>query len=331
MGEFRDHPSKKIIREQWCKPLIRFIHDVLGYKFIYLGLPGPQALDLISWIEYIDQVIAFICRDYPNPSSKDQPEDKVIELERRLMEFERQGKLTTFTVYDGYIEEVVLRGRDTNGNRFDQNDVVTIYNLDFCNGITVPLRVTDDQGNIHEYYKSQAIRKLLEIQRDVSSNIKSKKFVMFLTIHSHFLDQEKSRFISQTQENELKTYIRILNSLEKNSYKAKLLKVYLYQIIKNFFTNCDFTPEFLPVIYYKGSGKNLLMLFTIIGALNKQISSIAPCLQNTQDFLIQKFLTIEDNRLTTMEIQNIKEIGCLQNSVEGFKNLKCYKRLWVKK
>ncbi len=346
MGEFKDHPSKKIIREQWCNPLIRFIHEKLDYKFLYLGLPGPQAIDLLSWIDYIDQVIAFQCRDYPNPSSRQQANDTVIELEKKLSEFERQKKLSTFTVYDGYVEEVVLKGRDINGNPFSQNEIVTIYNLDFCNGITVPLTVTDDNGNIQNFYKSETIRKLLEFQRDVSSQTRCKKFIMFLTIHSNFLRQEKKRFIAQTQDAELKRYINSLNSFSslkgqpKKVYlyqmvkNAKLLKVYLYQMVKNFFCNCDFTPEFLPVIYYRGVGKdteNWLMHFTIIGSLNKQISGIAPSLQNSQNFLNQKLLTIKDNKLTMMEFAEVKEINCLSDLVKAFENSECYKQLWSKK
>jgi len=334
MGEFKDHPSKKAIREWWCKPLIRFIHEALGYKLFYLGLPGPQALDLLDWIECIDQVIAFQCRDYPNPSSAQQPRDKVLELEEKLRDFERQGKLGTFAVYDGYIEEVVLRGRDTNGNHFDQNDVVTIYNLDFCNGITVPLVVSDDKGNTQEFYKSETIRKLLEIQRDISSQTRCKKFVMFLTIHSNFWYKEKRRFIAQTQETELKKYITSLKELKEWPKRVKLLMAYMHQIIKNFFCHCDFTPEFLPVIYYRGAGRkkeNWLMHFTVIGALNKQISGNAPYLQNSQDFFLQRFLTIKNNKLSPMSIRGIQETNCLQNSVKAFENSECYKQLWSKK
>lgn len=335
MGEFKDHSSKKIIREQWCKPLIKFIHEALGYKLMYLGLPGPQALDLLNWIEYIDHVVAFQCRDYPKPSSTQQSRNKVLELEKKLTEFERQKKLTTFVVYDGFMEEVILRGRDTNGNCFSQNEVVTVYNLDFCNGITVPLTITDDRGNTKEVYKSEVIRKLLEIQRDFSSQTRSKKFVIFLTIHSNFWYQEKKRFVDQMQDTGLKKYINSLNSLgERWPKNVKLLKAYLHQIIKNFFCHCDFTPEFLPVIYYKGIGKdreNWLMHFTIMGILNKQINANAPYLQNTNNFLNQKFLSVKNNSIDFLSIKGSVETNCLQNSIKAFEDSECYKQLWVKK
>jgi len=328
MGEFKDTKRKDVIRKQWCKPLIKFINEKLNYKLIYLGLPGPQALDLLEWIEYIDQVIAFQCRNYPYPSSVDQPRKKVLELEEKLREFEREGKLSTFSLYDGYIEEVVLRGKDINGDIFSQSDVVTIYNLDFCNGITVPLEILDDEGNVKKYYKSHAIKRLLEFQRDFSSKIRSKKFVMFLTVHSHFWKEEAKNFINQTESAPLKKYFLEVSSLRGRAKWIRLLKAYIFDILKSFFCNYGFTPEFLPVIYYKGAGKeNWLLLFTIIGAENENVAR-AQYFQNTENLLKQKFLTIKSNSLDHWHQINIDEIECLKDSVEAFCNSECYKNLW---
>ena len=333
MGEFKDTIQKTVIRTQWCKSLIRFVHEKLGYGLIYLGLPGPQALDLLEWIDYIDQVIAFQCRDYPQPSSINQSRDKVLELETKLREFERQGKLTTFSLYDGYIEEVVLRGRDINGNRLSQDDVVTIYNLDFCNGITVPLEVKDDKGNIQEYYKSDAIRKLLEIQRDISSQTRCKKFIMFLTVHSLFWKEEAKNFISQTESEPLKKYFMKINSLGSVPRRIRLLKAYMFDTVKKYFCNYDFTPEFLPVINYKGAGldrKNWLVLFTIVGEKNKGISG-APCFQRPGSFLNQKFLTVRNNNLAALNEGGITEIESSKDSVKAFCESESYKKLWNRK
>lgn len=328
MGEFKDHPSKQVIRIAWCKPLIQFVHKTLGYKLIYLGLPGPQALDLLEWIDYIEQVIAFQCRDYPNPSSIDQPHDKIEELETKLREFERKGKLATFALYDGYIEEVVLRGRDTNGNPFYQTDVVTIYNLDFCNGITMPLKILDDLGNVYQYYKSNAIRKLLEVQRDITSQTISKKFIMFLTIHSSFWDQEAKNFINQTDSQSLNLYFKQINSLGKRERNIRLLKAYIYDKMISYFCYCDFTPEILPTLYYKGYGRNNWLLhFTVVGALNKGISG-APCYQQTEEFLNQKLLTVKGKDIVPLADGNISESDCPSNSVDAFFNSECYKKLW---
>lgn len=330
MGEFKDTIRKDVIRKQWCKPLIRFINEKLNYKLIYLGLPGPQALDLLEWIEYIDQVIAFQCREYPNPSSVDQHRGRVLELEAKLRDFEREGKLTTFSLYDGYIEEVVLKGKDINGDVFSQNDVVTIYNLDFCNGITVPLEVYDDEGNLQKYYKSEAIKRLLEFQRDVSSRIRSKKFVVFLTIHSLFWKEEAQNFIDQAESGPIKDYLTRINSLRGSPKWIRLLKAYIFDIIKEYFCNCQFTPEFLPVIYYKGAGKersNWLLLFTVVGA-EKRGRSRAPYFQNIENLLNHKFLTVKNRNLECWYQRNFDEVDCQRDSVEALRNTDCFKNLW---
>ncbi len=330
MGDFKDHPSKKIIREQWCKPLIKFVYDALNCKLIYLGLPGTQAIDIFTWIEYIDQIIAFQCRDYPKPSSVSQSKAKVQELETKLLELERQGKISNFVLYDGFMEEVILRGKDTEGRCFNQNDVVTIYNLDFCNAITTPLLVPDDKGNLEKYYKSGVIKKLLEIQRDISSSIRCKKFIMFLTIHSNFMDDEQTRFIAQNKDKDIKIYVNSLKGLTGLHKTLKLLKAYMYQIINNFFCHCDFTPEILPVITYCHDG-NWLVHFTIIGTLNKQASALSPCLQNPNDFFSQKFLTIKNSNLKPLSINGAVESDCSVNLVNAFQDSPSYKELWLSK
>ncbi|HUU89486.1 MAG TPA: hypothetical protein VMX17_17265 [Candidatus Glassbacteria bacterium] len=332
MGEFKDTPSKVVIRKTWCKPLLRFINENLNYKLIYLGLPGPQALDLLEWIEYIDQVVAFQCRYYPKPSSIEQDNACVLDLEEKLRTLEREGKLSTYSLYDGWIEEVLLRGRDTNGDSFSQNDVVTVYNLDFCNEITKPLKIQDDDGNIHQFYKSEAIRRLLEIQRDVSSKVRSKKFIMFLTVHSHFWAEEAKNFIDRTESQPIMDYIETVNGLKRSSKCIRLLKAYVFDTVKTYFCNYDFTPEFLPVIYYKGAGrkmKHMLLLFTIIGAENKQVSG-APCFQKTKDYLKYKFITIENGTFCHWENGINGEIDSSLNSIKAFCDTDCFKNVWSK-
>lgn len=196
------------------------------------------------------------------------------------------------------------------------------------------MTVVDGKGNTHIFYKSEAIRKLLEIQRDISSSTRCKKFIMFLTIHSGFWFEEEKRFISQNQDKDIKQYIDTLNKLNGWHKRIKLLKAYMYKIIRNFFCHCDFTPEFLPVIYYLGVGKekkNWLTHFTFIGSFNKQASGLAPCLQYPQDFLDQKILVIENGKLDQLDINGVKEVDCPKDLVKAFENSRCYKELWSKK
>ena len=141
--------NKKLIRTNWAKPIVSYIKDTLNKKLFYLGLPDCEAHDIVEWIEYIDTVYAFQCRDYPSPSAPEQSRVKVLALENTLRTFERKRQLSTFDVFDGYIEEVILRGFDNSPTikEFTQHDTITLYNLDFCGQVTSPIEYKDRNGN----------------------------------------------------------------------------------------------------------------------------------------------------------------------------------------
>ena len=322
------HPSKQVIRNQWCKPLLRFIHDQLGCKLAYLGLPAEEAYDVISWIDYIDYVIAFQCRDYPNPSSIEQSKDALMKLEEKLLELERQNKLSSFSLYDGYIEEILIQGKDTGGQEYVQDRTVTVYSLDFCNSIITPIHYYDENEIRHKAFKSEAIRKLLEIQRAICSSDGEGKFVMFLTVHRNFLGQEDARFWTDQQDRVLTRYLRKLSGLRVIEQEIRKLKAYVFKTLKDQFCANGFTPEFLPPVFYKGAGRNELVLFTIIGQYNRTPASIAPCYQATDTFLNQTFLHINSARFNSRFTTGITENAAINSSVEAFKGSQLFRQLW---
>lgn len=329
-----DHPPKKIIREKWCKQLLKNIKENIGSKLIYLGLPGIEALDIKTWIDYIDKVIAFQCRDYPNPSHPAQPKTQVTQLDSKLREIERKGLIKSYSLYDGWIEEVVLRGRDTEGNSFSQEDVVTVYNLDFCNSLTVPLPIPDDTGEIKNYYKLDAISKLLEFQRDLAFKSNKRKFIMFLTIHSQFWKDEAEKLLNGSDSELIEKYMDKIDKskLKDNDKNIRLLKLYVYHILKNHFCSRNFIPEFLPPIYYKGIGtgqENWLILFTILGTHFPGPSSSAPCYQDPKSFLKNRFLFADKDKIDSLLDKKIKEDQIETNPEKLFQNSKTYE-IWSK-
>jgi hypothetical protein len=173
---------------------------------------------------------------------------------------------------------------------------------------------------------------LLGLQRDICSKNQEGKFVMFLTVHSDFFGSEEKRFLNQQQERDLKKYLnRISRNSELSSVDKMLrkLKVYIYQLAKNFFCTSDFSPEFLPVIYYEGTGENWLTHFTIVGAYNKNPSSMATIFQNSDAFLNQKFLYInQHNRLCSLNSPGISENNAYNNAVRAFENSQFFQELW---
>src|ERR1035437_7117838 len=104
--------SKVFIRNNWDKPLLKLIEKKTGNKLLYVGLPSPEAEDIDAWIEHLRVVIAFQCRKYGELSDPKQDRKDILKLHEKLLSYEREMKLENFIVYDGYIEEVVLRGYD---------------------------------------------------------------------------------------------------------------------------------------------------------------------------------------------------------------------------
>ena len=269
MVDFKDHPTKIIIRENWCKPLLKYIYEKLGCKFVYMGLPAQDALDIKCWLEYLKKVIVFQCRDYPNPSHPDQSKEAIEKLDALLSIYEKKGKIETYSLFDGYIEEVVLHGIDNSRNVFSQNDIVTVYNLDFCNTLTSPLLIYDWEKHSYEKkFKIEAIRKLLEIQREITQPNEQKKFIMFLTVHSQFWEDEANKLLEIDDSSKAIEYKDEITSSElgEEDKKLRFLKLFVFHCLKHHFCDCYFTPNFLPPIYYKGSGDNNWMIcFTITG------------------------------------------------------------------
>ena len=194
MPELFNTKAKQIIRRDWAKPILSYLRDTLGKKLIYLGLPDVEAHDVKEWLDYLDKVYAFQCREYPKPSNSSQSRESVLALEETLRTLERIQKLSTYDVYDGYIEEVVLRGYDNSPDvkEFLSEEVVTVYNLDFCGQVTSPLEYIDKKGNKQQAYKFDAIKRLMNIQADLP--FPSKKFVLFLTLHCSYDGKELESF-----------------------------------------------------------------------------------------------------------------------------------------
>ncbi|MCK5058222.1 MAG: hypothetical protein KAT34_16335 [Candidatus Aminicenantes bacterium] len=330
MPENFKSPAKVLIRKEWSKKIIEFIKRKLGKKIIYLGLPSPNAEDIMEWLEYIDEVIAFQCREYPEPSNPDQSREKVIRLEQRLNELERQQKIETYAVYDGYIEEVLLRGRDNSNIDFFQNDAITIYNLDFCNQITSPISFTDKKGELKSAYKFDAVKELMNHQSNV--NTQSKKFIMFLTMQCGYDGKELHDFITHHGDKSVSTYMKQVKKIPGESMrKSRFLKSYVLDSLKDYFKTEGFIPEFLPVIFYEGVGGYKLLQFTVLGTSKTEKTGTAPFFQSISELLWQKFIIASEKGFKLMNAENIEETDVNLDPRKIISSSKTYEKLWITK
>ena len=194
---------KNYIRTNWNKPLLQFLCKQINDKLIYLGLPSQKATDVLEWIEYIKIVIAFQCRVYSKKSSPEQNREAVEELDKILNKLEREKSIENYILFDGYLEEVILRGYDNSPTQinFSLNNFVTLYNLDFCNQITSPLEFKNRTGDVETAYKFDAISKLLQIQNSLKKI--SDRFILFLTVHCSYDGEELQNFIGNPPNDEI--------------------------------------------------------------------------------------------------------------------------------
>lgn len=330
MQGFNDHPTKKVIREQWCKPLIKHLYEKLGYKLTYLGLPGIEAIDILTWIEYLSKVIAFDIGDYSEPYDNEIAKKNILKLTNKLNELETKGQLDTYSLYHGYIEEVVLKGMDRNRSSFNQNGIVTIYNLDFCNSLTVPLKLTDpNTGNVNTFYKAEVIRKLLERQLEIAKENNGGKFIFYLTVHSHFWQNEAEKLFVGVNSDLYSKYLSTLENLDERDRNIRLLRLYLIDFMSTHFCSNQFIPEFLPTLYYKGTGDNWLLCFTIIGTFVKNAACKAPFYQSTEKLINEKFLLPDDKTITNLIQDTLREKNCKLDPVNAIQELKSYNEQWL--
>lgn len=324
--------NKQLIRTNWAKPIITFINEKLNKKLFYLGLPDSDAHDVIEWLDHIDTVYAFQCREYPKPSSPEQSRTKVLELENTLRAFERKRQLTTFDVFDGYIEEVVLRGFDNSPTikEFTQQDTITLYNLDFCGQVTSPIEFKDKSGNPKTAYKFDAIKRLLDLQDQIT--FPNKKFIMYLTLHCSYDGKELKNFIESPPNTDIQNYLKQSASLSKGAKAPYLVKAFVTSYLSQFFSASNFIAEFLPTIHYKGDNNHPILFFTIFGtAQNKLTASGVTHSQKLTDILNCPFIEIENNTFietVNFNLKNDFELDENLKPIHLFKKSKTYKNLW---
>lgn len=320
--------NKFFLRDKWNKPLIKFLSKNIKEKLIYMGLPSPNAEDVNHWIEFIKVVIAFQCREYSKPSSSEQSRADVEKLEEFLRTLERENKLESYVVYDGYLEEVVLKGKDNSPQSisFENQNFITLYNLDFCNDIASPLEFVDEFGDIQTAFKFDAIKKLISIQKDISQI--SNRFLFLLTVHCNYNGKELENFLNNPPNATIKVFLEkyyTLKDVERNSRIVRLFVVHL--IHQNFLAN-DFSPKILPIIRYRGIKDTPLLHFVVLGIHSKTNAGSTPIYQQFDEILNQKFVDINESEFTNSTEIFAEELDVSTNPVDYFSQSKTFDKLW---
>lgn len=296
----------------------------MGQKLVYLGLPSPETEDVIEWIEFLKIIIAFQCDDERYPDAYTVLFDKLADLERR-------GDIESFQAYRGYIEQVILQGRDesvgASSQPFDLGEIVTLYNLDFCNSVDSPLEFLDEEGNYHTVYKFDAVKKLLETQERLSDI--SSKFVLFLTVHCSFKGGELENYLLDCPHNEYVKDVR--KNLKSHDKNARIVRLFVLDALQGYFRSYKFIPKVLPTIFYRGLRNTYLLHFTILGTKYNSPGP-APWLQDFSALIKSKFVTVEENNFTNLTTEGFTEAELDDiNPVNIIASSPTFKKYWKTK
>jgi hypothetical protein len=320
--------NKNFIRQQWNQPIIKFLSKRVDEKLVYIGLPSPEAADIKQWLEYIKSVFAFQCRDYGSSSIPSQSRESILKLEDFLRQLERQGKIDDYVVYDGYLEEVVLKGFDNSPNEieFNTDRFITLYNLDFCNDIASPIEYVDKNGDTKKVYKFNAIQRLLEIQKSLSKV--SNKFIFFLTVHCSYNGAELQNFTNNPPNDHINNYIKQYQKLKGDKKNAEIVRLFVCHNIQKYFAASSFSYHILPVIKYQGINDTPLLHFAVLGVHSNPTAEGVANYQSLDKIIKQKFVTINfeqfENEAILEEEQHIDNI----DPISIFTNSKTFNDLW---
>ncbi|MCX6262780.1 MAG: hypothetical protein NTY95_18415 [Bacteroidia bacterium] len=322
--------NKQIIRKYWNAPLLEFLMKKFEKKLAYFGLPSPQAEDINDWIDYIDFIVAFQCRHYPFPSDPSQSDKAIRELEFNLNDLMRKKKISDFQLYDGYIEEVIINRKDNDNQKFDLKDFITLYNLDFCNEITVPQEVLNEKtGAFETVYKLHVIKRIIDHQRE--NNSMPFKFVILLTVKASFWQTEADDYKKQMKVDPVVGgYLDKISSLKGIEKNMRILRPYVFHTLSSILCSNNYIPEFLPVVLYRGTGIHDLVQFTVICTYEDTVGRSAISRQSFNDFLNQSFLTPNSNKNQMEPIisENIHEVLADSNPINLFTTTLVYDEFW---
>lgn len=256
-GIFADSHGKRVVREQWNTPLLRHLHDRYGFTYRYFGLPGPDILDIELWRDMIKEVIAF---EVPVEGARDE-RINIIKLREKL---ELRG-IPNETYY-GPFEQVILLGRDFDGQIYNQENVITLYNLDFCG--EVGSRIKSSTGE--EYYRFEAIRQVIRNQAQCFSRLGHQScFLILLTVRNQinsWVLQERlaaCRPICEDFVRACESKIPIVEGKKLIGTHAWGLKTIILTIFSECLKGNNISALFFPFVKYEGVRKRISRTETI--------------------------------------------------------------------
>ena len=247
-----DSPGKRAVRELWNTPLLRLLNREHGFRYRYMGLPGVDLLDVKLWRDMIDEVIAFEVSARPTQGDP-QGRRHIRTLRRNLQVLGIPGY-----AFFGPMEEVIVLRQDYDGTPYDQNKVITLYNLDFCDEIASRIS-TREQGE--QAWRFEAIRQILRDQRQAFQRHGGPSyFIVLLTVRDQIDAQRLRGLLSGSLYDDTSSYLEVcggVNALPAQGYvlgtHTWALKAFIHNALRQYLANPNISATFFPLVRYWGT------------------------------------------------------------------------------
>ena len=247
-----DTPGKRAVREQWNTPFLRLLNKEHGFRYRYMGLPGVELLDVKLWRDMIDEVIAF---EVPARRTPEDPEGR-----RRILALRRELQLLGIPghAYFGPMEEVVVLRQDYDGKRYDQNKVITLYNLDFCDEVASRIS-TREQGE--QVWRFEAIRQILRDQQQAYQQYgEPSRFILLLTVRDQIDAGKLRNLLSGNLYDDTSAYLQSCGGMNSLPPQGPLLgthtwalKAFIHNTLRQYLANPHVSATFFPLVRYRGT------------------------------------------------------------------------------
>ena len=220
-----------------------------------MGLPGIELLDLRLWRDWIDEVVAFETRATPKPNDRDGRRN-ILALRTKMRQYGFNGR-----AYFGSMEEVVVLRRDQDGSTYNQSDLMTLYNLDFCDEISSPIE-TPESGR--QVWRFEAIRQILRDQEACyDPEVGAGYFLILLTVRDQIGVKKLREHFAEPFADSQRYWDLCQAACPLPSEKFILgehswsLKTLIHDQLRKWFGNPNISALFFPITKYSGTPVNL--------------------------------------------------------------------------
>ncbi len=245
---FRESPAKRLVRETWDTPLLRHLHEQYGFRYRYMGFPGTELVDVRLWRDMLDEVIAF---ELPAPTGDQRA--YITALRRNLQTLGIRN-----VTYFGSLEEVVILRKDLDGIDYRQENLITLYNLDFCDEIASRVDTRDGP----KAWRFEALRTIVQDQHECFRRSDGPPFfIMLLTVRNQIHAGQAHSFLRpRNLVAEAHRYRGVCERTKRIPSRGILLgqhgwalKTFLYNTLRSYFGAPNVSALFFPLVKYMGT------------------------------------------------------------------------------